>query len=121
MEFKILDAAEVELRAATRYYDAELPGLGLDLTEEFAQVLKRILAHPQAGPPVATGIPPPAVTPVPLQRLLSRRWGHGCCPGGGASQQKTGLLEAAQINPSIRNRGIKLAVIRAFSFTLKIE
>lgn len=56
MEFKILDAAEAELRAATRYYDAELPGLGLDLTEEFAQVLKRILAHPQAGPPVATGI-----------------------------------------------------------------
>jgi len=37
MEFKILDAAEAELRAAARYYDAELPGLGLDLTEEFAQ------------------------------------------------------------------------------------
>ena len=56
MEFKILDAAEAELRAAARYYNAELPGLGLDLTEEFAQVLKRILAHPQAGLPVGTGI-----------------------------------------------------------------
>ena len=56
MEFKILDAAEAEIRAAARYYDAELPGLGLDLTEEFAQVLKRILAHPQAGSPVGTGI-----------------------------------------------------------------
>jgi hypothetical protein len=38
MEFKILDAAETELRAAARYYNSQLPGLGLDFTEEFAQV-----------------------------------------------------------------------------------
>ena len=56
MEFKILDAAEAELRAVARFYNAEPPGLGLDFTEEFAQVLKRILAHPQAGSPVGTGI-----------------------------------------------------------------
>lgn len=56
MEFKILDAAEAELRAAARYYNVELPGLGLDFIEEFAQVLKRILAHPQAGSPVGSGM-----------------------------------------------------------------
>lgn len=56
MEFKILDAAEAELRAAALYYNVKLPGLGLDLTEEFAQVLKRILAHPQAGSPAGTSI-----------------------------------------------------------------
>lgn len=56
MEFNILDAAEAELRAAARYYNAELPGLGLDFAEEFAQVLKRILAHPQAGSPAGIGI-----------------------------------------------------------------
>jgi plasmid stabilization system protein ParE len=69
MEFRILDAAEAELRAAARYYDAELPGLGLDLTEEFAQVLKRILAHPQAGSPVGTG----------FRRQLLRRFPFSVC------------------------------------------
>lgn len=69
MEFKILDAAEAELRAAARYYNAELPGLGLDLTEEFAQVLKRILAHPQAGSPVGASI----------RRQLMRRFPFSVC------------------------------------------
>lgn len=69
MEFRILDAAEAELRAAARHYDAELPGLGLDLTEEFAQVLKRILAHPQAGSPIGTG----------FRRQLLRRFPFSVC------------------------------------------
>ena len=56
MEFKILDAAESALRSGSPILYAELPDPGFDFTEEFAQVLKRILAHPQAGFAVGTAI-----------------------------------------------------------------
>jgi plasmid stabilization system protein ParE len=55
MKLTLHDAAEAELRAAARYYEAKLPGLGVDLIEEFARALERILTHPHAGSPARAG------------------------------------------------------------------
>jgi toxin ParE1/3/4 len=57
--------ADAELRSAVAYYEAQRPGLGLDLQAEVEAALRRIQLNPLLFPP--TGRPP-------LRKCVLRRF-----------------------------------------------
>ena len=52
MNVEIIAPAEAELDDAYRYYEAQEPGLGSRLRDEFRSTLARIVGFPQAWRPV---------------------------------------------------------------------
>ena len=52
MTFRFLPPAAREVRAAARYYEEKVPGLGFDFIAEVRAAVRRILTHPQAWCPL---------------------------------------------------------------------
>jgi plasmid stabilization system protein ParE len=48
MNVRFSHAAELELGEAVRYYDLQMPGLGVAFLDEVEAALKRIIAFPEA-------------------------------------------------------------------------
>jgi len=56
MKTEFLLAARLELEEAIAYYDAELPGLGLEFSDEVEHALERIKHFPLAWSPLSARV-----------------------------------------------------------------
>jgi hypothetical protein len=56
MTFRFLPPAARELDEAAAFYEAEVPGLGIDFLSEINTAIHRILTHPLAWVSIAPGI-----------------------------------------------------------------
>ncbi len=52
MNFRLLPPAASELRAAARYYEGQIPGLGFDFIAEVRATIRRIIQWPEAWQPL---------------------------------------------------------------------
>jgi plasmid stabilization system protein ParE len=56
MKFKLLPPAAAELRAAAKYYEERVRGLGFDFITEVRETISRIIAQPEAWQLLDEGI-----------------------------------------------------------------
>lgn len=66
---RVEGSAQDELRAAVLWYDAQRPGLGVELLEEIERTFAILQAHPFIG-----GLVPYASESADVRRLLVRRF-----------------------------------------------
>jgi plasmid stabilization system protein ParE len=52
MTYRFLPPAAREVKAAARYYEERVPGLGFEFISEVQAAIRRIVAHPQAWCPL---------------------------------------------------------------------
>lgn len=102
MRLLISSEARCEFEAAERYYELQVPGLGVELREETRAALRRLRRWPLAFPVERGGDPAPYLESISLQAAVLDRTGLYLSDRRCASASQTRLL--------VRSSGVAMIV-----------